>query len=295
MIITEIGRGLGNSMYVYAAAKSLAKHHNTELKLDTSYLKSWPRWGKFGGDWEPEIKRFNISAKIANKKEIKKFLYKTHLRHVNYLLRKFRLLEKRVYDTLAKGYPEKMSDLSDNIYLRGYFGNEKFFREIKNEIKKEFTLKEENKKRIAPLLKKISEENSVGIHVRRGDLISLGALVLPIDYYRKAINKIKKNIKNPKFYVFSDEIEWCKENFKDLGINPFFIRGNKGWEDLELMRNCKHNILANSALSWWAGYLNPNPGKIVIAPEPFTHWVSKDSQDNLPKKWVRINVLKNEK
>ncbi|MEM3091031.1 MAG: hypothetical protein QXU39_00005, partial [Candidatus Pacearchaeota archaeon] len=61
MIIVEIGRGLGNSMFVYAAGKALAKHHKTELKLDTSYLRSWPRLEKYGGAWYFELGRFNIS------------------------------------------------------------------------------------------------------------------------------------------------------------------------------------------------------------------------------------------
>ena len=292
MIIVEIGRGLGNSMYVYAAAKSLAKHHKTELKLDTSHLRAWPKLEKSGGDWEPEIKRFNISAKEATGKERRKFVIKTKFRPIDKLIRKYGLFERRVHRFGTLDPLDDFFKLPDNIYLWGYFGDEKFFKGIKDEIKKEFTLKEENKKRIKSLLDKISEENSVGIHVRRGDLIRMRALVLPLEYYKKAINQIKRKVKNPKFYVFSDDIKWCKENFKNFRIKFNFIRGTKGWEDLELMRNCKHNILANSALSWWAGYLNSNPKKIVIAPSPFTHWVSDNNPDTLPRKWKRINVLK---
>lgn len=295
MIIAEIGRGLGNSMYVYAAAKSLAKHHNTELKLDTSHLRSWPKLEKSGGDWEPELKRFNISSEIATRKEVRRFILRTRFRLTDKIIGRFKLFERDVYRFPTSGSIEDFFNLPNNIYLKGYLGDEKFFKSIKSRIKREFTLKEENKKKIKLLLDKISKENSVSIHVRRGDLIKIGALVLSPDYYKKAIEKIKKKVKNTKFYVFSDDIWWCKENFKNFGIKFNFIHGTKGWEDLELMRDCKHNILANSALSWWAGYLNPNPRKIVIAPEPFTHWVSKDNYDNLPKKWVRINVLKNEK
>jgi len=289
MIIVEIGRGLGNSMFVYAAAKALANYHNTELKLNTSYLKSWPKWEKFGGDWEFELGKFNISAPEASKKEIRKFIFKTRFRPIDKLIRKHKLFERNVYKIGTYDSAERLFQLPNDIYLWGYFGSEKFFKPIKNIIKKEFTLKEENKKRIKPLLKKISKENSVSIHVRRGDLIRLRAIVLPLRYYKEAVKIIKKKVKNPKFYVFSDEPKWCKENLK-LDVPLKFIEGHKGWEDLELMRNCKYNILANSALSWWAGYLNENPKKIVIAPKNFTMWkTSKNPGKNLPESWIKID------
>ena len=294
MIIVEIGRGLGNSLYVYAAGKALAKHYNTELKLDTSYLKSWPKFEKFGGEWEPELKRLNITSKEASNKEIRKFVLKTGFRPFDKIIKKYKLFESNVYRFGTFDAIENFWKLPDNIYLWGYFGDEKFFRGIKEEIKKEFTLKEEEKAKINPLLKKISKENSVSIHVRRGDLLTLNMLVLDVDYYKKAVEMIKKKIKNPIFYVFSDDIKWCKENFKNFGKNFIFIEGNKGWEDFELMRVCKHNVLANSALSWWAGYLNPNKKKIVICPSPFTHFVdsSKKNPDTTLREWKKIDVLK---
>ncbi|GIU68446.1 MAG: alpha-1,2-fucosyltransferase [Candidatus Parcubacteria bacterium] len=294
MIIVEIGRGLGNSMYVYAAGKALAEHHNTELKLDLSHIKSWPKIEKFGGEWEFELGKFNISAKEATNKELRKFVIKTKFRPLDKLIRKYKLFERRVYYFPTSGKVKDFFKLPNNIYLWGYFGHEKFFKPIKKIIREEFTLKEKYKEKINPLLNKISKENSVGIHVRRGDLLKIGALVLPLDYYKKAISIIKKKTKKPIFYIFSDDLEWCKKNFISLGEKFNFIRGTKSWEDFELMRNCKHNILANSALSWWAGYLNKNPKKIVISPYPFTQWISNDYFDNVPKGWKKIKVIKNE-
>lgn len=289
MIIVEIGLGLGNSMFVYAAAKALAEHHNTELKLDISYLNSWPK-KKDGISWDFKLEKFNISSKIATKREVRKFIYKTKSRHLNKIFRKFRLFEKKgkVYEYGTYDSKEGFFRLPDNIYLRGYFGDKKFFESIKEKIKKEYNLKEDRKQKIKPFLGKISSENSVSIHIRRGDLLKIGAFIVPIDYYKKAIEIIKKKVNNPKFYVFSDGIDWCKNNLKDLGkLN--FVEGNKDYEDLELMKECKHNILANSALSWWAGYLNKNPGKIVIAPKKFAHFsTDKRAEERLPKDWIKI-------
>ena len=290
MIIVEIGRGLGNSMYVYAAAKALAEHHKTELKLDASYLESWPRWEKYGGAWYFELGKFKISAQEASNKEIRKYVLKTGFRPLDKLIKKYKLLERNVYYFPSNGKAEDFFKLHDNIYLWGYFGSEKFFKSVKKIIQKEFSLKDENKQKIKPLLEKISRENSVSLHVRRGDVLTLkDAYILPLDFYKNAVDVIKKKTKNPKFYIFSDDLEWCRKNFEDFGVPMEFVEGNEGYEDLELMKSCKHNILAVSALSWWAGYLNTNERKIVIAPKHFSHFKNAVvEEDSLPKEWVKL-------
>ncbi|MEK6927744.1 MAG: alpha-1,2-fucosyltransferase [Nanoarchaeota archaeon] len=292
MIISEMGRGLGNTMFVYAAALSLAKHHKTELELDTTFLKSWPRWEKYGGLWEFELGRFNITAKEASKQEIRRFIYRTGFRPIDKIIRRYNLFERRVYRFPSNGSLKDFFNLPDNIYLWGYMGREKFFKSIKNQIKNEFTLKDEFKAPIKSILKEVTNCNSVSIHVRRGDLVRLKQF-RPLDllYYQKAIDLIKSKVKNPLFYVFSDELSWCKENL-NLGVKLNFIEGYKSYQDLEIMRSCKNNILANSALSWWAGYLNNNRNKIVIAPKEFTNLAIKinpqDLADLSPKDWIKI-------
>jgi len=292
MIITEIGRGLGNSMYVYAAALALAKHLNTELKLDTSYLKSWPSWKEDGGLWEFELGKFNISAKEATKDEIRKFVVKTTFRPVDKIIRKYKLFDRHVVYFPSHGSTEDFFNIPNNSYLRGYLGREKFFRGIKEQIKKEFTLKDEYKGRIANLLNEIKNCNSVSIHVRRGtDMFALkNGYILDADYYRRAVEFIRKKVKNPVFYVFTDNLKWCQENL-NFGVKLNFAdNGNLGgYELLEVLRNCKYNILANSALSWWAGYLNENPDKIIISPARFTQFTNANvDEDVTPKDWVKL-------
>lgn len=293
MIIAEVGRGLGNGFFIYAAAKSLAEHHKTSLKIDSTFLETWPKIEKFGGDWEYTLGKFNISSPRATRKELRNFVLKPRFRLFDKIVRRYHLFEKNVFRFNGEDTTKKFFALPDNIYLRGYFGEERFFKSIKKLIRKEFSLKEKYKKKINPLLDQISKENSVSIHVRRGDLIRLGALTMSNKYYLESVNIIKKNIKNPKFYVFSDEIDWCKKNLK-LGVDLNFVEGHESYEDFEIMKNCKHNILANSALSWWVGYLNQNKQKIVISPFPFGFWLPKEGEpikDNVPKDWVRVNIL----
>jgi len=290
MIITEIGRGLGNSMYVYAAAKALAEKHKTILKLDKTYLKSWPRPNhQFGGSWDLVIEKFKISSEIATEREIRKHIFRTYFRPLDKILRKLKLFERRVIYFPSSGSAENYFKIPDNVYLIIYCGKEKFFKPIENQIRKEFELKEKFKEPIKDKIKEISSKNSVSIHVRRGDVLKLkDYYVLDINYYKKAIEIIKNKIKDPIFYVFSDEINWCKKNFKDFDIKMNFVEGRKDYEDLELMKTCKHNILANSSFSWWAGYLNKNPKKTVIAPKNFTMFKSYNQDPELPKEWIKI-------
>ncbi|MDO8610808.1 MAG: alpha-1,2-fucosyltransferase, partial [bacterium] len=112
----------------------------------------------------------------------------------------------------------------------------------------------------------------ISIHVRRGDFITNKAnpQFIGLDYYKSAINKINKLVNNPLFFVFSNDIPWCKTNLSSLADDIHYINHNKGkdaYKDLLLMSACKHNIVANSTFSWWGAWLNQNSKKIVIDPD----------------------------
>ncbi len=141
------------------------------------------------------------------------------------------------------------------------------------------------------LMQKMSAENSVAIHVRRGDYKNSRFTLLDIEtYYLKAIEKIKEQVKNPKFYIFSNDIDFVKTHFSKMDIDSEIVDINSGQQsfmDMVLMSNCKHNIIANSSFSWWSAWLNENPDKIVIAPKK---WYSQNipMNDMIPNGWVLV-------
>ena len=109
----------------------------------------------------------------------------------------------------------------------------------------------------------------------------------------QAINTINSQIENPKFYIFSDNFEWCKENLSFC--DPVYVDWNPtsgpiNYLDMQLMSNCKHNIIANSSYSWWGAWLNNNPNKIVIGPKKWFNSSSEkfDSTDIIPENWIKI-------
>ena len=111
-------------------------------------------------------------------------------------------------------------------------------------------------------------------------------------YYRQAIEQIKDRVDNPIFYVFSNEPSWCDSFMKEFRVNFKIVNWNQGkdsYQDMYLMTQCKHNIIANSTFSWWGAWLNNNTDKIIVAP---SKWF-KNSEHNINcKEWLLIDTSK---
>ena len=192
---------------------------------------------------------------------------------------------------------------NENLCLHGYFQSHKYFNKNKETILN--LLEIDN-----PIFKNrtnIDFSNSCSVHIRRGDYVKIGLThplnphpLQSIDYYKQAINIINAD----KYFVFSDDINWCKENLKDERL--VFIdypEKNLNYFDadlceLQLMSLCQNNIIANSTFSWWSAYLNNNQNKKIIAPkiwfgDKYIQTISKfDSQNILtsltPDSWIKL-------
>ena len=179
----------------------------------------------------------------------------------------------------------------ENALFIGYFQCYQYYDQIRKQLLDEFvpstSIDSENQK----ILDLIQKTNSVSLHIRRGDYVKLQHVhgLCNLEYYQKAIDFIvSKTSVSPHFFLFSDDIEWVKDNLK---INfPFTVvdlnHEKKSPWDMWLMKHCKHNIIANSSFSWWGAWLNENPNKIVIAPKK---WRTDDAPiDIVPPDWIRI-------
>jgi len=172
----------------------------------------------------------------------------------------------------------------------GYWQHEDYFVDIEQQIRMAFRFKKPLDQINTAVLESIQKSNSVSIHIRRGDYLIdpvLGGLCT-LNYYQTAIEVIASRVNQPEFFIFSDDINWCKTNIK-TGYPTAFISGNGGtnsYIDMQLMSNCQHNIIANSSFSWWAAWLNDNPGKIIIGPKKWTN--SKEPNQILPATWIKI-------
>lgn len=172
----------------------------------------------------------------------------------------------------------------------GYLQSYKFFNNI--DVKKIFELKED----YLLYRNKYNLNNSISIHVRRTDYLNNTHVYssLSIDYYKRALHELDQlGIKDYKVYVFSDDIEWCKDNFNFIE-NIYFISGYNELVELYMMSECSHNIISNSTFSWWGAYLNKNLEKKIICPS--TWFISNYEirnfiyDDLIPKEWIKINI-----
>ena len=179
----------------------------------------------------------------------------------------------------------------EDNYYRGYWQSYKYFESISQIVKSHFVFPSFTESKNITMYSFIesNKNRTVSIHVRMGDYVNHKSLgeVCTLDYYRKAILKIEEKIQNPIYIIFSNDIVWCKENFKLSNVE--FVDWNSGelsFRDMQLMSLCNNNIIANSSFSWWGAFLNSNKYKTVIAPKT---WTKEDvAEDLIPKDWYRL-------
>ncbi len=193
--------------------------------------------------------------------------------------------ETRQYEILD------FSSLNKNTVLKGHWQKTDYLSDVTEIFHKSLSYDLLNTERDSEIKHLIETSESVSIHVRRGDYLndSFYSVIKGMEYYRNAISIIKEKYPNAKFFVFSDDIEYVRENL--LGEDLTFVDWNKGkdsFKDLLLMSLCQHNIIANSTFSWWGAYLNPYPDKIVICPSKWS--VNGDMQGRCPNDWIKLDA-----
>lgn len=298
MIITKLKGGLGNQMFQYATGFALAKKNNVEHKIDISTfdIKNNDTPRKFS------LNIFKITSPIALSEEINKIENKNNKITILKTIINQKIFRKYYTDfhpQLFKKITDKISS-GKSFYLQGLFQSEKNFFESKSQIGQEFTFKKEFfDQKVLQISELLQKENSVSLHIRRGDYFLNKKTnkyhgLCPIEYYLSAIRYIKSKVPNPSFYLFTDDIKWINENndifTKEIGkeFHNISEENFKDYEEMYLMSQCKHNIIANSSFSWWGAWLNKNSDKIVIAPK---NWVNKKPNPHpniIPEKWLKI-------
>jgi hypothetical protein len=291
MIITKIMGGLGNQMFQYAVGRSLALKNTTDLKLDISHYSQQP-------EDSPEVTRsfdldiFNIQASIASGDEVMRLAGRSRSDVVNKVLRKILGPRSSHFVERTYLYDPDVLKLPDNTYLDGYFQTEKYFCDIEEIIRTDFTFKDEMSLNAMKLAGQIDASNSVCVHVRRTDFLTNSAFGgQDVDYFERGETIISSRISEPKYFVFSDDIEWCQDNLS-FQSEAIFVADDFGprkfRDDLRLMVRCKNYIISNSSFAWWAVWLNRIRDKIVIAPTTWVHHPDYPSDDLLPHSWLRV-------
>ena len=288
MIVIEASGGLGNQMFQYALYKKL-EFMNKDVVWDTSFFRSKQDLR------ELEIGVFGVQYRSISDKEvacIRGYGYQDSIiDKIKYKLKPSKYLIYR--DTIECFQPEVLE--MDDVYLCGYWQSEKYFQDIRERILQEFIFPASVVKNNEALTNQMKSKNSVSIHVRRSDYLTEQNLkvygnICTEKYYNNAINYIEEIVDNPRYYVFTDDLEWAKEYFKE--DNYTIISENRGKDsyiDMYLMSQCKYNIIANSSFSWWGAWLNQNPDKKVLAPKKWFH--NHEKEEIVCEEWIRIENI----
>jgi Glycosyl transferase family 11 len=291
--------GLGNQMFQYAAGLFYAAQCSAQMTLITDP----PRTSHSYGQPRPFLlSQFAITAPCRELNKVDQMLLLPEHRRLKPVLGPF--LQKHI---LQKGLNVQIVTESleqrfrfqaelpidrkmQTIYVLGYWQVHNIAEKISVDLRREFTFRDLPTGRNLELLRTIrNTENSVSLHIRRGDytLPAEGNVALPIAYYARAIAQFKNILRNPTFFIFSDDIQFAKENFgKDTAA--VFVDHNdplSAHEDLRLMSSCRHHIIANSTFSWWGAWLNGSDEKLVLAPR---HWLVANcpaKNDLMPPSW----------
>lgn len=285
MVIVKIWGGLGNQLFQYSFGKYLSAKLNTPVKYDIQVTNSLSSFVQR----DLALSHFDVHIDIATEAEVneKKYFRNIHLARLERkLAQQFPFLfRQHIVEHNAPG-PAGSMHFNDNCYYEGYWQSYNYLTPVESELRKELTIKQSPGQQVAGLLAAIHGSPSAGIHVRRSDYLTHQHFITcDMQYYEKAIQHLQQISPGIKFYIFSDDMPWCKENF--TGVEFVFVEGNRHYEDMYLMANCHHNIIANSTFSWWAAWLNSNPQKIIITPGNWHKKKNEKKNELLPDAWIK--------
>ena len=280
--IVKFNGGLGNQMFQYAFAKGVENKTGMKAMFDMSFFEK-----RYARPFELSI--FGIVPDVAKtfKDKFKiGILWKFRRKLDGKKFLGMKLISEPCFEFCDM-------DIEPETYIEGFFQTEKYFEGV--DIVKEFQFKEPLSGRSAELAKLMAESNSISLHIRRGDYVKKKVYQnmfahCDMDYYKNAVELITKGDTSFKVFLFSDDIEWVKENLS-LPCEMIYVDCNSGkdsYRDMQLMSLCKHNIIANSSFSWWGAYLNTNPEKVVVAPKKWFADESINESDVIPTSWVRM-------
>ncbi len=294
MVIVRLTGGLGNQMFQYAAGRALADRLGAELLLDTRALEHVLAF-KVYTRRAYALSPFKLRARLATAADLKN--WPVWVVEIGMRLRFVRPLFRRWHFESAITYDPSLRTLHEPVCLVGYWQSERYFIDVADGIRADFTLRDPLRDANANLLELARSTGRVGLHVRRGDFVSVNDAaqmhgLCSVDYYRRAMSFVRHRCPECHFLVFSDDPQWtCAE----LSLDPsaVFVAGNeqRPEQDLALMSACKHHIIANSSFSWWAGWLGYSPEQIVIAPSPWYASPKLDARDLAVSRWQYINRL----
>ena len=294
-IYSYLQGGLGNQLFQYAIARALSERYQVNFALDRSWF-AISQDGVTPRQFQLEL--LNIPGISYSNSPFPKKPSRLQ-RFLQNIVSSGPIIH---YQKNAFDFDPTLFNLRNiknrDLYLSGYWQGFPYIETIRPILQKDFELRASTSPHYQPYLKQIAESESVMLHIRRGDYIDSPSAaqfhgVLPLDYYLNAISAIQSTMADTHFYVFSDDLPWAKaalpKNLKMTFVENS-MQADATVQELQLMRACKHHIIANSSLSWWGAWLKNNIDGLIFAPN---RWIRDDKQDLtnlLPPQWQQLSA-----
>ena len=283
-VVIRFAGGLGNQLFVYAFALCM-KERGKKIIGDLSYYNDKKRMPFRLLDVFPN---FNLNCVDTDVSSLVKDKF-INLEPLNCYL----YIEPNIASVKTKKGDTSLLNITSGI-IHGTFQTRIFPEIVEKKLRDKLVFRNNIEKKLEQMKEYFSNNNIIGVHVRRGDYLEgcfdrLFGGLCDNRYYTSAIDYLKKIDNTLKICFFSDDIEWVKENYNYEGaiyINSKMFDNYEEWYDLYLMSLCRHNIIANSTFSWWGAWLNQSENKIVIAPKRWANGC--DVIDIYPEEWVKM-------
>ena len=290
MIVVRLFGGLGNQMFQYAAARRAAMTRGVPLRLDLSAFGP-------GSLRTYALSGLRVDAEIASPDT----LLAVHgpstrpAKYLHRLRRRWRIGYPWTWlqeSWLSSVDPRVMAPPLHSV-LEGYWQSEQYFIDIADTIRREFVVATLRGPRALALAAQMTGIDAVSLHIRRGDYVTNPQTnaahgTCSIDYYQQCAALVAAKVRQPHFFLFSDDPQWVAANL--VLDHPMTLVSDPSlseYDDLRLMSSCRHHIIANSSFSWWGAWLNPSPDKIVLAPARWGSDSRWNDRDLIPPGWIR--------
>lgn len=277
MIIARVYGGLGNQLFIYATARAMALRMEQPLLLDPHNGYADDRFGRCF-----QLPLFNIEADILPAAAAATYNPLTRRHYWRRKINRCLPLPLRSFVEERKAFIPGLRSLRGGRvrYLDGYWQSERYFDDCADTLRRELRLRQPVRPHTRELGTRMQEQDSICLHARRVDYGHL----LDADYYHRAAERIVTPGMQPVFYIFSDSMDWARQNL-NLPGTVHYVEGNgeeHNYEDLWLMNRCRYHIIANSSFSWWGAWLKDDPAATVIAPASWGYGAE------VPGRWIAV-------
>ena len=291
MVITVLEHGLGNQLFQYAVGRAAAARLGTGLWLDVSRFGYVPNRNL-------DLTKFRLRAKVLPDSLAKLLSADRGINPIKNALKALLGMSVQSVVDRAEGYDERILQVGRMSRLDGYWQSERYFAHLRPQLTAELEPRAGLSEPLEAFSRRVAAEDSVAVHVRRGDLVKSSKYVETVgalgkDFYEDALTRLRERMPRARVYLFSDDPEWCEQNIPRV-LPTEVVSGrltHSAVEDLTVMKRCRHFVIANSTFSWWAAWLGVDPAKQVITPSRFHREMTAWGRDLLPAAWEAIEPV----